>query len=398
MKTIYGFKMRSFILAAALGAGVGFVSSASAIDHSYIVDLNSKTAVDLGSLGGSTYAEAINDAGQIAGYFETRGGSPHAFITGPNGVGMTDLGTLDGDYSVANNINNGGQVVGYFETSGGSDHAFITGPNGVGMTDLGTLGGDYSVANSINNAGQVVGSYRASDGSQHAFITGPNGVGMTDLGFPDGSWSSAIGINDAGQVVGSFSIGSSAYAFITGPNGVGITDLGAFSFAEDINALGQVVGGIPFQSFITGPDGVGKTELGSLMGEGTLIADTFGVAINNSGQIVGQSGAGEFGNEHAFITGPNGVGMTDLNSLVSLPNGVVLTEAKGINNMGQVVATGPIPATSGPIPAVPEPASWALTLAGLGLMGFTAIRRRRAGGAEQWLALSDIELAKAGAC
>ena len=35
------------------------------------------------------------------------------------------------------------------------------------------------------------------------------------------------------------------------------------------------------------------------------------------------------GARHAFITGPNGVGMTDLNSLVSQPGGVVLTEAYG---------------------------------------------------------------------
>ena len=71
---------------------------------------------------------------------------------------------------------------------------------------------------------------------------------------------------------------------------------------------------------------------------------------------------------HAFITGPNGVGMTDLNSLVSLPGGVVLTEATGINNHGQVAVIGNIP----------EPETYAMLLAGLGLLGFIARRRKTA--------------------
>ena len=84
-------------------------------------------------------------------------GIPHAFITGPNGVGMTDLGTLGGVTVSAHGINDAGQVVGESDTAAGAQHAFITGPNGVGMTDLGTLGGDYSDAYGINDAGQVVG-------------------------------------------------------------------------------------------------------------------------------------------------------------------------------------------------------------------------------------------------
>ena len=58
---------------------------------------------------------------------------------------------------VAHGINDAGQVVGSSSTAGGERHAFITGPNGIGMTDLGTLGGDFSVAFGINDAGQVVG-------------------------------------------------------------------------------------------------------------------------------------------------------------------------------------------------------------------------------------------------
>jgi hypothetical protein len=57
--------------------------------------------------------------------------------------------------------------------------------------------------------------------------------------------------------------------------------------------------------------------------------------------------------------------MTDLNALVHLPEGVILTTATGINNAGQVVA----------IAVVPEPSSYALMLAGLAPVGMV-IRRK----------------------
>ena len=66
---------------------------------------------------------------------------------------------------------------------------------------------------------------------------------------------------------------------------------------------------------------------------------------------------------------PDGAGMMDLNSLVDVPNGVILEQATGINNSGQVVAIGNIP----------EPEIYALFLAGLALVGFAA-RRRKMGG------------------
>ncbi len=110
-------------------------------------DLGTLPGYDLGSV-----AQAINDRGQIVG--ESSGGlkkGRHAFLW-QNGK-MRDLGTLGGGSSFATAINNGGQVVGTSTTKDGSYHAFLW-QNGR-MRDL----GEFNPA-AINDRGQVVGSGR----------------------------------------------------------------------------------------------------------------------------------------------------------------------------------------------------------------------------------------------
>jgi len=317
----------------------------------------------IGNLGfASTTGTAVNASGRVAGYSATPGqAAVHAFITGANGVGITDLGVLStatGAVSFSAGINKNGKVVGWSDVphvNGSLYHGFVTGNNGVGLTDIGTLipmpGGGYardSFAYAINDAGRIVGMSSQLDVSYLAYITNTSGTGMQSLGTLGGINSSARAINASGRVTGNSNLAGDLliHAFITGPNGVGMTDLGTingndWSFGTAINASGQVVGdsyntggsgGV--QAFITDANGANMRDLGNLGGN-----TTYALGINASGQVVGSSPLYVSAGKTAFITGPNGVGMVDLNTLVTIPDGS-LNEAVAINDKGQVVATG----------------------------------------------------------
>ena len=158
--------------------------------------------VDLGHLGtGSSYATAINDAGQVVGYSYTGHFSDsHAFSWTPTG-GIVDIGTLGGASSEPFAINSHGQVIGWSTTAAGVQAAFSWTAAG-GIVDLGNLGGaGGSQAMAVNNNGEVVGRSQTASGDWDAFSWTAAG-GMVDLGNLAGDWGKAVAINDAGQIVG----------------------------------------------------------------------------------------------------------------------------------------------------------------------------------------------------
>lgn len=298
---------------------------------------------------------SLNASGQVAGVAMTNIGY-RGFVTGQNGQGYTELATLGSQdpYTLpnafANGVNDLGQVVGFSSTIYGEDHAFITGPNGVGITDLGTISGSSftaSYAFGVNKTGQVVGRARTELQYDHAFITGPNGVGMLDLGTLQStpySHSDARAINDLGQVAGSSTTDSgSTHAFLYDPNVNTMIDLGTLygiSEASGLNNSAQVVGYSTLitnarHAFVTGPNGIGMKDLGSLNG---VNGNSQATGINDTGKVVGWS-AHPSGIEHAFVTDANGA-LVDLNSLVTMPTDVILFWAYAINNLGQIVAQG----------------------------------------------------------
>jgi probable HAF family extracellular repeat protein len=333
----------------------------------------SYTLRDLGTLTGNNAAEAwdINNDDQVVGRSWSTANPVYTAFLWSNGA-MQSLNVT----GTANGINNTGQLVG---DGFNGNHAFLRSIDG-SMQDLGTLsGGSSSSANGINNAGKVVGISDVDvSGSlqQHAFLWDG---GMHDLGSL-GGLSSARRINDAGQVVGYYidTTGKSRAFIWDATDGMrqlvitGTSD----SMANAINDNGQVVGnsnggyGAFFWSKATG-----GISLPFKSGRRITAYD-----INNAGQIVGFGSTGPGSGDRAILWDSYNGTWADLNTLYpdAMANGWILSKAYGINDKGEI--TGLLREANGsglhafiltPVPLPP-----AVLLFGSGLAGLGVFRRR----------------------
>lgn len=211
---------------------------------------------------GDFFPTGVNDSGWVSGY------DGRAVLWRP-ALGLTDLGsfstTTGATSSRANAINNAGQVAGYaYSTAETAFRAFVW-QEGFGLVDLGDLpdGGRASRAEAINASGVAAGqgSGQFQNHPTYGYLSFGHAVrfdapgSLVDLeAHADGTLISIVrGINDAGTAVGERQTADGWRAIHWAADGTpinlgalwGVQGAGDHSYARDVNNLGQVALQLP---------------------------------------------------------------------------------------------------------------------------------------------------------
>lgn len=373
---------RTFVLPRALALGLLCVTAAVQAELRYrIQDLGLPPGFDRTSF---IRPMGLNNRGDVVGVWESGGPDTQSFLY-RNGR-MEWLGADLQTYVYANALNDRGQVVGSLRTAQGRRVPFLY-ANGRFRTLGGTLGGPGpGDALDINAAGQVVG-FR----SGNSFVF--DGVQTRRLDVPGLSNERPWVINDQGLVAGTGlpeSVPNSiSQVFLHEPGGTRLLPLPPvpapyFELSvTSINSAGQL-------AVVARSDGATRSYLWD-EGRYTLLRglsfqpDTRLNALNDKGWGVGNSIDFIPGNgirSEAFLW--RGGKTVNLNELVRAEDAQrwSLRDATAINERGQIVGYGFLDGGLGThaflATPVPEPAAWALWLAGLALTGCAARRRAAA--------------------
>ncbi|AKU20236.1 PEP-CTERM sorting domain-containing protein [Massilia sp. NR 4-1] len=304
--------------------------------------------------------DALNDHGNYGGTYNIdlmNSSSTGYFAQGGQYTSIPSYATTwRSDYGGVSAINNNNQVVGTVagrQVRFDAEHPYYAPraylwENGQ-MRSLGNLGIDETEAYDINRYGVVVGRAAVGDMKNAAFLYARNGMQSLASYLPTGISSSATGINDAGQILGQLYSSGDEHAFLIA-NG---------------------------ETFLFDIDGFRNTKA---------------VGINNAGQFILNGNNGWSGKAAAYVR-LNGE-LFDLNQITGLDSGWSIRESYDINDKGQILVQACtasfdcrsmlLDPLSAPVllpgipPAVPEPATCGMLLAGLGIACMLARRQRHA--------------------
>lgn len=190
--------------------------------------------VYMGSLTGDTsthcYGLAINGQANICGSGITSVGATRSYRT--NGMNLISIGGYPNDIpfspdydTFANDINDANTVVGYYRPTATTLRSFMKTANG-NYIDLGMLsesvGNASALALAINNSSEIVGSIETNVGSPRATLLTPTINSWVDLNTriaPNSGWTLeyARDISDNGYIVGYGKKNGATRAFLLTP-------------------------------------------------------------------------------------------------------------------------------------------------------------------------------------
>lgn len=321
-------------------------------------------------------AVAINNAGDIAGNLWGSQGNGHAvgWFGGSKQV-LPDF--FDSATSISSKGHIGGRSTTYSDGGGifssSSGLVYYRG-NTTGVPEAFSIGNadapwyTHSRAVGVNGAGWVLAHGAANSGSG-PYLVDDESVKILPL-------VSAYAINDRGQVAGwGYNAQSQAQAMLYA-NGQ-VTGLGTlpgdrYSAATDVNENGVAVG------YTENLDALGQTHRrsfiymnGQMTPLGNLADDNTAVALNNLGMVLGYSNAlSPSGTRRIPYLYQDGA-QYDLGSLVA-DRGWRVADVADINDSGMIVgqACNLAGCYAALLTPVPEPAAYAMLLAGLGWLGW----------------------------
>lgn len=317
----------------------------------------------------------INNAGMVTGTFSTYGrGSPTLAFLWSDGhmqnVVPPDSGVT---YAQTFKLNNLGDAVGYVSygnSSGGRATIFRPGQ----LIDLTSALGGSGGAFAINDVGQVAGTVSVESG-QRNFLLDKSGVQLIE-----GHWmgsAQVLDMNNAGTLLVNASKDGKSVQGVLYRDGA-VTELGPvddFQSFTAINHAGQVVGTRDGHAFVHS-DGA-FNFLPTPEGFATRAAD-----INSQGWVIGQmrSLTAPWQGSNFLYRDGQLHGFEDLLLPFNAAHWSDL-EVRAMNDKGQIMGIGTFNGkyirTFVATP-IPEPETNALLLAGLGVVGWIAHRRKAA--------------------